>query len=148
MTEELTVPASATRAAQELRVVVSRLRRRLRETSDRREITPSQAAVLSRLARDGTASTSELAAAEGVRAQSMAVSVGVLVERGMVARRPDPADGRRQAVSLTAEGEDYVGGRRAAGEEWLAATLAERFDEDERATLLTAIALLERVVRP
>ena len=142
------VAGSATRAARELRVLVGRLRRRLRETSDRRELTPSQTAVLSRLAKDGAASTSDLAAAEGVRAQSMAASVGVLLERGMAQRRPDPGDGRRQLISLTAEGGEFVADTRAAGQEWLARTLTERFTEDERATLLTAIALLERVVAP
>ena len=62
------------RAARELRVVVGRLRRRLREVSATGDLTPSQTSVLSRLGQDGAASASDLAAAERVRPQSMAAS--------------------------------------------------------------------------
>src|SRR5437660_1273734 len=43
---------SATRAAREVRVVFSRLRRRLKEHYDTRELTPSQTSALSRLDKD------------------------------------------------------------------------------------------------
>lgn len=91
------VSGSAARAARDLRVVFSRLRRRLREVYDTRQLTPSQTSVLSRLGKDGDASTSDLAAAERVRPQSMAATLGALDERGLITRRPDPGDGRRRA---------------------------------------------------
>ncbi|MEC3994851.1 MarR family winged helix-turn-helix transcriptional regulator [Actinacidiphila sp. DG2A-62] len=139
--------ASALRAAQDVRVVFSRLRVRLRQEYDQRELTPSQRSVLARLLAIGDASTSALAATEHVRPQSMAATVAALEERGMVARRPDPADGRRQLVSLTAEGRGYVEGRRRSDEEWITRTLDARFTEDERQALLTGLALLERLAR-
>ncbi|MFF9315029.1 MarR family winged helix-turn-helix transcriptional regulator [Streptomyces sp. NPDC014748] len=141
------VSESAARAAHEVRVVFSRLRRRLRETYDRGDLTPSQTSVLSRLDKDGEASVSDLAAAEGVRHQSVASIVGVLAERGLVARRPDPEDGRRQLVFVTDSGHTFLEDRRRAGEGWLARALEERCTPEERRLLLDAAAVLERIVR-
>lgn len=142
-TEELT--ASAVHAAHEVRVGLSRLRRRLRETDDRRELTPSQTSLLSRLNRDGPATASALAAAERVRPQSVATTIAVLEERALVQRRPDPTDGRRQVVSLTAEAHALLASTAAAREEWLTRALQERLTEAERRTVIEAMALLERV---
>ena len=64
------------RAAQELRVGVGRLRRRFREVTDRRELTPSQVSVLSRLWKEGPSTASGIAAAERVRPQSAASWLG------------------------------------------------------------------------
>ena len=141
--QELT--ASAGRAAHEVRVGLSRLRRRLRETDDRRELTPSQTSVLSRLNRDGPATASVLAAAERVRPQSVAATIAVLEERALVTRRPDPADGRRQLVSLTADAHALLASTAAAREEWLTRALQEHLTEAERDTVIKAMALLDRV---
>lgn len=138
--------ASAVGAAREVRVVLSRLHRRLRETYDRRELTASQTSLLSRLDREGPRSASELAAAERVRPQSVAASLAVLLERGFVERRPDPADGRRLLVSLRPEGRALLDSGRVLGEEWLARALQDALTEPERATVVAAMALLDRVV--
>jgi DNA-binding MarR family transcriptional regulator len=143
-----TTSESATRGARELRVVLSRLRRRLKETSDPRDLTASQTSVLSRLSKDGTATASELAAAERVRPQSMAAILAALDERGLIARRPHPGDGRRQLVSLSDAGRELVEDKRRAGEEWLARALQERFTESERHSLIEALTLLERLTTP
>ncbi|MFF5278101.1 MarR family winged helix-turn-helix transcriptional regulator [Streptomyces sp. NPDC000133] len=141
------VSESAARAAREVRVVYSRLRRRMRETYDPGDLTPSQTSVISRLDKDGEASVSDLAAAERVRHQSVAATVGVLVERGLVARRQDPEDGRRQLVFVTDSGHVFLEDRRRAGEGWLTRALEDQCTEEERRTLLQATALLERIVR-
>jgi DNA-binding MarR family transcriptional regulator len=141
--EQLT--ASAVRAAREVRVGMSRLRRRLRETTDRRELTPSQTSVLSRLDRDGPATASALAAAERVRPQSIAATIAVLEQRALVERRPDPSDGRRQVVSLTAGGRAVISSTRAESEEWLTRALQDHLSEAERRTVIEAMALLDRV---
>lgn len=143
-----TVSESAVRAAREVRTVVGRLRRRLKETYDTEGLTPSQTSVLSRLSKDGPASTSALAAAEGVRHQSMAATLGVLDERGLITRRPDPEDGRRQLVSVSKAGRVFLDDKRRAGEEWLAKALQARYTERERQQLLEALALLERLTQP
>jgi DNA-binding MarR family transcriptional regulator len=141
------VSESAARAAREVRVVFSRLRRRLRETYDTDDLTPSQTSVLSRLDKEGDRSASDLAAVEGIRHQSIAATVAVLVARGLVARRPDPTDGRRQLVSVTDAGRAFLADRRRAGEEWLTRALEDQLTEAERQQVLVAVALLERVAR-
>ena len=80
---------SSVRAARDLRVALSRLRRRLVDLADTRELTPSQLSVLSRLGKEGPASASDLAAAERIRPQSVAATLAVLEERGLVVRRQD-----------------------------------------------------------
>ncbi|MEV5834268.1 MarR family winged helix-turn-helix transcriptional regulator [Nocardia sp. NPDC052112] len=145
MDEELA--ESAVRAASEVRVVIGRLRRRMRELAADDDLTPSQASVLSRLDRDGPASTSDLAAAERVRPQSMAMTVAVLDGYGFVDRHPDPTDRRRQLWSLTAAGRARLTGDRQLRQEWLARTLHERYTEAQRRTILEALALLDDVAQ-
>ena len=142
------VAESAVRAARDVRVVFSRLRRRLKETYDVQGLTPSQTSVLSRLDKDGEAAASDLAAAERVRPQSIATTLAALDERGLIERRPDPADGRRQLVSVSAAGRAFLADKRRAGEEWLARSFQEHYTEEERQAIIAAFALLERLTRP
>ena len=142
------ITESAAQAAQSLRVLLGRLRRRVREAYDNQELTPSQTSVLSRLFNDGDATASDLAAAERVRPQSMAAIIAVLVERDFVQRRPDPHDGRRQLISLTDAGREFFQGGRQAREEWLARELQDLYTEDERRTVNEALVLLERLITP
>jgi DNA-binding MarR family transcriptional regulator len=141
------VSESAVRAAHELRTVFSRLRRRLRETYDTEGLSPTQTSVLSRLSKGGPASTSELANAEGVRHQSMAATLAALDEHGLITRRPDPTDGRRQLVSVNKAGRMFLDDKRRASEEWLARSLQEHYTEGERQTVIKALALLERITQ-
>jgi DNA-binding MarR family transcriptional regulator len=103
-------------------------------------------AVFNRLAKEGDSSASVLAAAEGVRPQSMAAILAVLDAHGLIQRRPDPEDGRRQLITLSAVGRERAVGDRRARAEWLARRLHEDFTEQERQTLIAAAALLERLV--
>jgi DNA-binding MarR family transcriptional regulator len=139
---------TSVRAARDLRVVVSRLRRRLVDLADTHELTPSQLSMLSRLGKDGPASASDLAAAERIRPQSVAATLAVLEERALVVRRPDPDDGRRQLVSLSPAGTALFDDRRRHSEEWLSRALEERLTESERQTVVDAIALLDRLTHP
>jgi len=140
--------ADATTAAREVRVVVGRLRRRLKELSGQHELTPSQVSVLSRIDKGGPASASELAAAERIRPQSMAAILAPLEEQGIIRRDPDPRDGRRQVVSIAPAGRKKIEGDRQIREEWLAQALRERFTEAERRTLMQGLALLDRLNQP
>jgi DNA-binding MarR family transcriptional regulator len=111
------------------------------------DLTPSQEAVLSRLDKRGVASASDLAVAERVRPQSMAATVAVLMELGFVQRTPDPGDGRKQLISLTAMGQQRLQGDRQVRQEWLATTLQERCTEAQRQTIIEAMALLDEVTQ-
>ena len=142
------IAESALRASADVRGVVGRLRRRLREVAadGGGGLSPSQMAVFNRLAKDGDSSASVLAAAEGVRPQSMAAILTALDAHGLIQRRPDPEDGRRQLITLSAVGRERAAGDRQARAEWLARRLHEDFTESERHTLIAAAALLERLV--
>ncbi|MFJ6080212.1 MarR family winged helix-turn-helix transcriptional regulator [Streptomyces sp. NPDC092369] len=138
---------SAARAARDLRVVFSRLRRRIRVVAENEELTPPQVSALTLVAKLGAATASALATAEGVRPQSMATTLAALDRQGMIRRSQDPDDGRRQLVTLTDAGRRRVDGDQQAREEWLARALQDRFTEDERRKLLEGLALLERLTQ-
>ncbi|MEU5085429.1 MarR family transcriptional regulator [Streptomyces sp. NPDC021356] len=141
------ISASAARAARDLRVVFSRLRRRIREVAQDEDLTPSQVSALTLVGKHGAATASALASAEGVRPQSMATTLAALEQRGLIRRSPDPDDGRRQLVTLTEGGRERIEGDRQIREEWLTRALEDRFTEAERQTLLEAFGLMERLTR-
>jgi DNA-binding MarR family transcriptional regulator len=137
---------SALQVAIDLRAVVARLLRRLREAGADDEITPSQASALARLSKGGVSTVSALAAAEKVRPQSMAATVEALEALGLVTRSQDPGDGRRQIIDLTDAGWRHVEGQREAGAAWLEETLGTRVSPEELRTLGEAAAILQRVL--
>ncbi len=130
------------RLASDLRVVLGQLMRRLR--SEHR-FSLSHGAVLGRLDREGPQSVSRLAAAERVRPQSMAQTVGELEAEGLVSRRPDPDDRRRALVELTHEGRTVLATDRRQREGWLAEAIHQNFSEREQEVLLSAVTLLRRL---
>lgn len=138
--------ATAHQVAVDLRAVLARLIRRLRETTPEDSLTPSQAAALSRLSKGGVSTVAALAHAEKVRPQSMAATVETLESRGFLTRSPDPHDGRRQIVDLTVSGWQQVEGQREAGLAWLDHILAEEVSHSELATLAAASKILERIL--
>lgn len=128
--------------ASDLRVVLGQLMRRLRAEH---RFSISHGAVLGRLDREGPRSVSDLAAAERVRPQSMAQTVGELETAGLVSRAPDPSDGRRALVDLTAEGRVVLRADRAQREGWLAEAISQDFSPREQAVLFEAVDLLRRL---
>ena len=130
-----------------IRAVVGQLHRRLRQVDNAGILTPSQSAVLNRLHRDGPATQGELAAAEHVRQQSMAATLGVLDELGYLARTPDPADRRRVVISLSEAGSDTVRGILQHRDEWLAQALLDALSPAELGDVARALPLLQRVAQ-
>ena len=66
------------------------LRRRLRAEANRDELSWSQSAAMGRIAREGPATTADLARAEGVKPQSMGATLAALEREGLVARAAHP----------------------------------------------------------
>jgi DNA-binding MarR family transcriptional regulator len=130
------------RLASELRMVLGQLIRRLRAEH---RFSLSQGAVLGRLDREGTKAIGDLAAAERVRPQSMAQTISDLEVDGLIARRPDPADGRRTLVELTEQGLQTLEQDRRHREGWLAGAIAEDLSAEEQQVLVQALALLRRL---
>jgi DNA-binding MarR family transcriptional regulator len=131
--------------AHELRVVIGLLRRRLRQTGVDGELTMPEAAALARLDRGGPATAAALAKAEQISPQSMGATLAGLEGRGLVAREPDPADGRRIVLSPTPAGVEAMQGRRSARAAQLARALQAEFSGPELRTLAAAVVLLERL---
>ncbi len=138
--------APAATLAAELRLVLSALRRRLREQADDGDLTSAQKSVLLRLERDGPATGSALARAEGMRPQSMGAIVAALETAGYVAGAPDPADGRQTIVSLTDRFRRWVSAARTARQDWLQRGLEARLTAPERRQLAGAVELLKRLL--
>jgi DNA-binding MarR family transcriptional regulator len=142
------VSRSAATTAREVKVVFSRLRRRIYGLALSDDLSGSQAAVLTRLHREGPSSASALASAEAVSHQAIGPILAVLETRGYIQRSPDPTDGRRQLVSLTAAGVAQADNTTSAREEWLARALQDRLSEGERRVVRNAMALLNRLAEP
>lgn len=132
--------------AVELRMLASQLRRLLRQEASVADWTESQRAVLLRLERQDGATVTELAQAEGVRSQSMGATVAALMEAGWVKGVPDPADGRRTLLSITAQTRKVFRQVRAAREDWLQRTISARYSAAEQKQLAGAVRLLQRLL--
>jgi DNA-binding MarR family transcriptional regulator len=131
--------------ASALRVGIGVITRRLRQSPLRDDLTAPEMSALSRLERDGPTTPSALARAEQITPQGMGTTLGGLVRRGLVSRRPDPEDGRRTVMSLTEDGRKVVRTKRSARTQQLADVLSDRFTREELEILRAAAPLIERL---
>src|SRR6202453_418757 len=99
---------------------IALLVRRLRQRKAPGELTMPESTFLSRLDREGPATSSELAKQEQISPQSMGATLAGLEERGLVERQPDPGDGRNVLMSLTPAGRRALEQRRVTGTEAMA----------------------------
>ena len=137
--------AEASALAGELRVVLGKLYRRLREQGHAEGLTSSQKSVLLRLEHEGPATVSTLARAESVRPQSLGATVAALEAAGLVRGKPDPHDGRQTLFCLTAASRKLFTVTRAAREDWLYRTIQKNFSSKEQAELARVVKLLQRL---
>jgi DNA-binding MarR family transcriptional regulator len=121
------------------------LRRRLRQAPVAGELTLPEISALARLDRAGSATPGALAKAEQISPQAMGATLGALEERGLVQRHPDPGDGRRAVMSLTAAGRQVLQNKRSARTEQLARALSAGFSRAELEVLRAAAPLIERL---
>jgi DNA-binding MarR family transcriptional regulator len=129
-----------------LRLVVTRLARQLRQRAVV-DLTPSQISALATIERAGPVTLGELAALERVQPPSVTVVVTRLEEKGLVVRRQDPQDRRVVRVETTKDGRRLLARSRSRKDAELDRRLRLLSDE-ERATLASAAAILERLVEP
>jgi len=129
-----------------MRTVFRKLKLRVREQGGRNDLTSSQISVILRLEKDGAATVSSLARAEGMRPQSMSAVVTPLQESGLVRGSPDPSDGRQTLMSLTPKCLKLLQEGRAARQDWLTTIISQKLSVHEQEKLREALELLRRLV--
>jgi DNA-binding MarR family transcriptional regulator len=120
--------------------------RRVRAAGASHELSLTESAVMARLAREGPATTADLARAESMKPQSMGTTVAALEEMGMVERKPHPTDGRQVNIALTSKGEAVRRSAKDAKRTWLAQVIA-KLDHQERETLFAAGEIMARLAK-
>jgi DNA-binding MarR family transcriptional regulator len=123
---------------------VGRLARRIKAAAASHELSLTESAVLVRLDKHGPATTADLARAEAVKPQSMGATVAALEERGLVARKPHPTDGRQVNIALTAKGLEVRESARDARRTWLSEALSQ-LSAEERDLLFKAGKIIMRL---
>ncbi|MGE9552065.1 MarR family winged helix-turn-helix transcriptional regulator [Erwinia amylovora] len=131
--------------AADLRDVIGRLRRRLREQAPPGDLTWSQISALGHLYRMGAATVTELAQLEGMRPQSMGAIVSALENAGLLDALPDPADGRKKVYSPNDACRKLIEENRAQRDDWLVKTIQKKCSAEEQQRLSEAVELLTRL---
>jgi DNA-binding MarR family transcriptional regulator len=132
--------------AERLNAAAIHVLRSLRGADARAPIGPAALSALSVLVFGGPRTVGELARAEHVRSPTMSGVLKGLEAEGLVRRERVAHDARRSVVHATAKGRRLMERARRAR----IAVLAERLeglDERDRAALLAATELMERVAR-
>jgi DNA-binding MarR family transcriptional regulator len=132
-------------AASVVRRAVGALGRRLRAERPANSLSATKLTVLGQLYRRGPATAGEMADLERVQPQSLTRVVAELVEAGLVGRRADPKDGRRQLLEISADGRAALTGDMQKKDEWLGNAMEEHLSVTEQALLRLAASLLERL---
>ena len=134
--------------AQELRLAIGRVARRLRQLyATERDGAASfiELGILVRLQREGPTSPGTLAAAEGVTSQAIAGVVRGMERRALVERTGGQPDRRRVAVAITDAGRKLLMSREHVVVDAMVRALATEFTSAERHQLESAIPLLDRL---
>lgn len=128
----------------DLTQAIGLLVRRMRAASSAHELSWTESLVIARLAKDGPATTADLARAEGMKPQSMGTTIAALEEMGLVERKAHPTDGRQVNIQLTAKGAAMRKNAKDAKLMWLMQAIAQ-LDEAERETLFKAGEIIKRL---
>lgn len=128
----------------DLTQAIGLLVRRVRAAAASNELSLTESVVLARLAKDGPATTADLARAEGMKPQSMGATIAALEEMGLVERKPHPTDGRQVNIEPTAKGIALRKSTREAKQTWLAQAIAQ-LDKQEQETLFAAGEIIKRL---
>lgn len=140
---------SATPLAEELRIAIARLSRRLRTLrpvpgAGAAPLSLTQFAALAAIERHGSMTPRELADHEKVQPPSMTRVIAFLEGEGLVERSPHPTDGRQVVLHATEAGRNLLAEERRRKEAWLSQRLAELTPE-EREILHRAAPILDKL---
>ena len=136
--------------AQDLRVAIGRVARRLRQLyATERESAASfiELGILVHLEREGPSSPTMLAGRESVTSQAIAGVVRELERRALVERTGGQADRRRVAVAITDAGRELLISRENAVVDAMVTALADEYTPAERRQLESAVPLLNRLAK-
>ncbi|WP_062354646.1 MarR family winged helix-turn-helix transcriptional regulator [Herbidospora yilanensis] len=127
--------------AERLKAALARLGRHGRRQT-RGDLTAGQTSALAAAARLGPVRLGDLAAHEGVSAPTLSRVVAGLENLGLLARTPDPADGRASLISLTPEGEAELGRLRGDHIAFFVSRISA-LPPDQREALAAALPAIE-----
>jgi DNA-binding MarR family transcriptional regulator len=120
---------------------------RMRRLDEDLGLSPARFSVLATLRYDGPHRIGALARSEGVAQPTMTQLVQALETAGLVARRPDPTDGRSHVVELTSAGRALVRRARARKIAWIDEVLAD-LPPSAHAAVRAAATLDRHALRP
>lgn len=131
--------------ATELRESMMAVTRQMRRHRPDHGLTLTQMEMLGEVSRTGVSTPAELAARLHVRVQSLTDSINELVSRGLVSRRPDDNDRRRQLVEITSAGIALLDDDRAERDAWLNATMRDNLSDLEFNLLMLVAPVLRKL---
>lgn len=105
----------------------------------------NQTAVLGRLATHGAMTPGEMAAQLRSQPQSLTRTFASLETEGYARRTPDPTDGRQYLLTITSAGSRAIRDEMAPRDAWLARAMGDVLTQDERALLVRAAELMQRL---
>ncbi|MFV8242142.1 MarR family winged helix-turn-helix transcriptional regulator [Mycolicibacterium peregrinum] len=135
----------AATSATELRESMMAVTRQMRRHRPDHGLTLSQLELLGEASRSGTTTPAEMGARLHVRAQSLTDSINELVRRGLIARRPDEHDRRRQLIEITSAGAALLQADRDERDAWLHTTMRENLTDLEFDLLMLVAPVLRKL---
>jgi DNA-binding MarR family transcriptional regulator len=130
--------------ARAVRQGVLRLARRLRGARSEHALSPAKVGVLGYLARHGTSTPGEIAAADGQRPQALTKVFADLEADGLITRNRNEHDGRGAVLTITAHGTTALEADMRERDQWLAAALGD-LSETELGLLRLTAPLLDHL---
>jgi DNA-binding MarR family transcriptional regulator len=134
-------------AATELREAMMALTRQLRRHRPDHGLTLSQLEVLGEVSRTGVSTPAALAIRMHVRVQSLTDAINELVARGLVSRRPDTSDRRRQLVEITDDGTALLDSDRTERDRWLESAMRDYLTDLESDLVILVAPILRKLAR-
>jgi DNA-binding MarR family transcriptional regulator len=133
--------------ASSLRTTIHRLVKLLRrETRNDAQLSLTERSTLGLLYPDNRLAPSDIARTEKVTTQSMSQVINHLAELNHIDRTPSDEDKRKVLLSLTPAGKAYVEQIRRDKQEWLAGALHKKTTLQEKALLLQALQIIDKLV--